>query len=170
MKKIELIAGDVFCSSNPMWLGRAINAIQWFWSKDGESKYSHAGIILDGSGTTLEALWTVSGRNIFDACKNDNLIIARPDCPRPAKESALDQIMLRHSGQWYPFWRLLFHLIPPMAKVALFDRLVCSELTAQYLFFAGVRHKQYKGTNPDMLADEWRRWKNFDVILEGMLS
>jgi hypothetical protein len=167
---IKVQRGDVFCSTNPMWLGRAINAIQWFWSEDGESKYSHSGIICNATGTTFEALWTVRSRNFFEAYTDDNVIIARPVCPEVKKLDALDKIIRTHRGQWYPFWRLGMHLFPPLAKVAIMDRLVCSELVAEYLFLAGVRHDQYKGTNPDQLADEWREWKRFNVIFEGRLE
>ena len=170
---IQVKRGDVFGTKNPMWLGKAINGLQWFWSKDGESKYSHSGIIIDDQGTTFEALWTVSSKNLFDEHKGDNLIIARPNSPingRPFDiEKALKRVIKEHNGQWYPGWRLLLHTIPPLAKIALFDRLVCSELVAQYLYLAGTREGQYKGTNPDTLADEWRRWKNFDIVFEGKL-
>jgi len=152
-----------------MWLGKAINAIQWFWSEDGEAKYSHAGMILDNRGTTFEALWTVSSRNIFSAYAGENVIIARPRCDSAAIDKALDAIITEHKGQWYPGWRLFMHLIPPASKITFFDRLVCSELCAKYLYLAGARHDQYTGTNPDTLADEWREWKHFDVVFEGKL-
>jgi len=38
--------GDIFCSANPMFLGRAINIVQTIWSPDHKSTYSHSGIIV----------------------------------------------------------------------------------------------------------------------------
>jgi len=166
---LEIPKGAVFGSSNPMMLGRAINGLQLFWSKDGESTYSHTGMFIDDKGTTLESLWTVRSQDFFSAYKGDNVIIAVPDAERFVVDSAVAQIVLQHKGQIYPAWRLLFHLFPPLAKVAPLDRLVCSELVAKYEYYAGVRHRMYKGTNPDTLADEWRRWKDFTVLFEGTL-
>jgi hypothetical protein len=168
-QKVIVKAGDVFAGRNPMALGRAINAIQWFWSSDGESKYSHAGIIIDDFGTTLEALWTVKSRNIFEAYKNEQVIIARPLCDNFLKEKAIERIKYEHFGQWYPFWRLPMHMFPPIAKIEAFGKLVCSELTAKYLWYTTCWGKQYKGVNPDTLADRWRDGDNFEVIFEGIL-
>ena len=170
---IQVKAGDVFGTKNPMWLGKAINSIQKFWSKDGESKYSHSGIIIDNKGTTFEALWTVTSKNLFEEHKGDGVIIARPigssnggvfDIKRGLME------IFKHKGKIYPFWRLAMHMFPPLSKIAPLDRLVCSELTAKYLYLCGARHHQYQGTNPDTLADEWRRWKNFEIIFEGTIG
>lgn len=172
MAPVKVKRGDVFGCSNPMWLGRGINTIQKIWSDDGCSQYSHSGIIIDPDGTTFEALWTVTSKNIFAEHTGDNVIIARLVHPVNGKfdiETALKRIMQEHKGQWYPGWRLFMHMIPPLAKIALFERLVCSEVTAKYEWLAGARHSQYKGTNPDTLADEWRRWKNYEVIFEGAL-
>ena len=50
--------GDVFCSSNPMFLGKLINSVTALDSPDGESTYSHSGLFVS-SYKVLEASWTV---------------------------------------------------------------------------------------------------------------
>ena len=151
-----------------MALGKVINAAQWLWSKDGESTYSHAGIIIDPEGITFEALWTIC-KGHLDAYLGDRVIIARCEAVSgPKKEGVLKALIVKHQGQWYPFWRLPMHLIPFLAKISVTKRPVCSELVAKYLYKLGVRHPQWAGTNPDTLADEWRRWRDFNIIYEGI--
>lgn len=166
---IQLQKGDLFATVNPMALGRGINAIQWFWSGDGQSCYSHAGIIINEQGDTFEALWTVKSVNLFKAYAGKNVIIARPKISASIIDIELDFLMKEHKGKIYPFWRLGMHLIPPLAKIALFNMLVCSELVAKFEYKIGARHGQYKGTAPDTLADEWINWKIFDVIFQGKI-
>jgi hypothetical protein len=86
------------------------------------------------------------------------------------KTLALHSLLHQHLGQIYPAWRIPLHIIPPLAKYLASERwLVCSELVAKYLFILDARHAQYMGTNPDTLADEWRHWRNFKIIYEGVL-
>jgi hypothetical protein len=153
-----------------MALGVAINAIQRLWASDCESQYSHSGIILDPQGTTFEALWTCKSVNLFEQYSGEQVIIARytGDLAIPVDE-ALEQILAKHQGDVYPFWRLLLHLIPPLAKINMSQRPVCSELVAKYSWLIGGRHSHWAGANPDMLADEWRRWDNWEVVFEGTL-
>ena len=46
--------GDVFATENPMALGKAINAVQTFTSKDNASRYSHTGVLTSPFGDALE--------------------------------------------------------------------------------------------------------------------
>lgn len=174
----KLQPGDVFGTRNPMALGRMINFIQKLWSKDSASKYSHSGIIIDEDGATFESLWTLNTGNLFKAYTGKEIIVARPISKydkaklltRKEKYTAVKKIIVEHKGQWYPYWRLTLQLIPPLAKIVWFNRPVCSELVAKYLWYIKARHHQWAGTNPDTLADEWRIWKNFEVIFEGKLG
>ena len=166
---MKLLPGDVFATRNPMALGRAINAIQKFWSYDNEAIYSHTGVIVDYNGVTLECLWTVRHQNIYEAYQEEQVIIARYEKLKNFNSSFIT--ILEHFGQWYPVYRLLFHLIPPVAKYVHFRKhLVCSEFVAKFLHLVGGRHEHWHGTNPDMLVDEWRHWKNYKIIFEGTLS
>jgi len=170
MEQIKVMPGDVFATANPMALGKAINFMQRLWSHDFDSKYSHTGIIQAEDGTTFEALWTIREGNLFADYLGKQAIIARCEASPEKKVKELENLKAYHLGQWYPFWRLFMHVLPPLAKISIFKRPVCSELTARYLHFLGVRHGQWAGTNPDTLVDEWRNWRSFEIIYEGKIT
>ena len=167
----ELRAGDVFCASDPSsrLLGAGIRLAEKIWSHDNKAEYGHSGIIADESGTTLEALWTFKSQNLFKAYKGKNLLIARPLVDSPVKEAAIAWIKKEAMDDRYPWWRLGLHLLGPLAKVGFTGRLVCSEWTAKYLWYLQIRHGQYRGTNPDTLADEWIEGRRFDIVFKGVL-
>lgn len=196
IQKVELKAGDLFCTANPMALGRAINFMQAAAAYDGQSIYSHSGIITDADGTTFEALWKLERNNLFDSYSGKQVVIARfVGSPRDGIrgmdgivfKAAFSRLYLEHEKQWYPGWRLFFHVIPSLAKLLSFKGhyVVCSELTAKFLYYAHEyllpqhdcknlycwpRHKWFTGTCPDMLADEWHRWIGYKIIYEKVLD
>ena len=168
-----LQAGDVFCTRGVNWLAAGIRCAEWIWSRDNEATYGHAGIITAAPACTLEALWTVE-RSWLNRYAGQRVLIARPRTLSGDPVSlvsvrvAIGGLLAEHLGQPYPAWRLALHLLPPLAKFLGNGRhLVCSELTAKYLSMVGARPLPYTGANPDTLADEWRSWKNFDIIFEG---
>jgi len=165
---IELQAGDIFCSRNPMALGGIINTVQKFWASDNESKYTHAGIILNPSGETIESLWTVKNQNIFMDYSGEQVIIGRHSGMTLASSMAGKLAIDEHENQWYPFLRLLLFGLPPFAKYLYFRRVVCSELTAKFLWGAGLT-SYWKGVNPDMIYDMIVRWKHFKIVFEGKI-
>lgn len=167
----QLQPGDIFCTRNPMALGRAINFMQRFWAKDNASTYSHAGIIIDRQGTTFEALWTVTSRNIFEDIARDQILIGRHLDMKPYFFSSAMSAMQHYQGRWYPFHRLFLHLLPPLAKyVSAGSRyLVCSELVGKFLSLAGLIDF-YKGKNPDDIADMIRLWRAWEIVYEGILA
>lgn len=169
----QVLPGDVFCTANPWTVGRIIKAAEKVWSRDNRAEYNHAGVVVDSAGGTLEALWTVRNGNLSDY-SGKPILIARPISQLEGFginniPLSINRVETEHLGQIYPAWRLIFHLVPPLAKyVALKRFVVCSELVAKYLFYVGARHGQYMGTNPDTLADEWKRWRNFEIVFEGV--
>ena len=170
--EIKLKPGDIFGTRNPMMLGRAINAIQFFWSHDNESTYSHSGIIETPDGDTYEALWRVREGHL-SAYHGQQIIIARFTSLDNAEfNQAMFKLKRRHHKQLYPFWRLPLHLVPPMAKFLSLKgkRVVCSELVAELEYYLGLRHGQFVGANPDRLADEWKKWQGWEIVGEGKLS
>jgi len=184
-KLIELHPGDLFVTRNPHMLSRAINVVQWWWSKDGESTYSHAGIILDAQGTTFEALYTLKKQNLFEAYTGEKVCIARwLNMTDETAKQALDVLLKEQEGHIYPAWRLFFHLVPPIAKYVSWGGkfIVCSEVVAKFLYLVYLqtgsqdkfgtkwpRHSHYCGATPDDLSDEWHRWKGYSIIFEDVL-
>ena len=166
---IGLRPGDVFCTANPWMLGKIILWTQRLWSSDNEALYSHAGIIDSPAGTTFEALWRVRHAHLSDY-EDKPIVIARPRAPQEKIEARLDMLKERFEGKRYPLHRLAMHILPPVAKLGTGNFVVCSELVAVYLWMLGLRHKQYLGTNPDTLADEWRQGYCCDVLFEGIFK
>lgn len=174
MNSPTLLPGDVFVVRGRGSVAAAIRAVEWCLSDDNEAIHGHAGIITSSAGDTIEALWTVrratlarySGQTILIARPAQTIFSGAPISPT-AKGLAIAAIG-EHLGRVYPLWRLPLHLVPPLAKFLGFGRwLVCSELVAKYLVYIAARCEPFTGVNPDTLADEWRRWKNFDIIYAG---
>ncbi len=166
---LRLEKGYEFATRNPMWFGHATCAVESAWSPDSKAGFSHAGIITDSQGGTFEALWTVKESSL-DEYLDDYIIISnQEERPYNDKYQALIKVVREHAGQWYPAWRILLHLFGPLAKINWSKRVVCSELVAKYEYYAGMRHDGFSGTTPDRLVDEWRQWKNRQVI-EGILK
>ena len=173
----EMIRGDVFCVTGSMGLVSAgIRLVEKIWSEDNEATYGHSGIVANNCGLILDTLWRVRW-NRLDEYRGQQVLVARPvqtmrgvDISESWKKVALDAIAGESLGRWYPVHRLALSLLPPVAKYASAGKLLmCSERTAKYLACLSARGEVYAGINPDDLADEWRRWKNFDVIYEGAL-
>ena len=161
--------GDIFCTRNPMMLGRAINGVQKFWSKDNKSEYSHSGVIIDNLGTTFEALWTNKHQDFSTAYKGINVVIGRNKNMTPLLAQKGWEGVKHHKGKAYAGHRLLFFLIPPLAKYLGFGLGVCSELTMKYLCKAGLSDC-WQGWNPDDVADMIHKWKEWEVIYEGAVK
>lgn len=177
MDKPELQAGDVFCVDSAGPLSSVIKAIERFNSKDNAADYGHAGIIIDPHGGTFEALATLRYGDI-SRYAGRRVLIARPMrstsqgyITLSKKQAQINQIIRDHRGQIYPAWRLLFHLVPPLAKYLSFGSyLVCSELVAKYLNLIDARTGPCSGINPDDLADKWIDSSRFKIIFSGTWS
>lgn len=169
---IELKPGDVFASKNPQSLGKMINFIQRIKSHDNQSEYGHTGIIVKPDGATIEAVWSISSRDIFKDYKGSKVLIARFNKMTPeAYQKGFDAIK-GHIGHTYPYYRLLMHFLG-LGKFIHFSTPVCSELTQKFLISAGmttITGKNYWGINPDDLVDEWRISDHVEVIFEGIIA
>ena len=166
---LTLKPGDIFLSRNPMMLGRLINWVQAFTSKDNQSEYSHAGVILDYKGETFEALWTNACQNLFKAYNGKKVLIARHKRMDAGRALAGWNGVKHHKGKIYAGHRLLFFLLcPPLAKYFSLGMAVCSEMTMKFLYKAGLS-KCWRGFNPDDIHDMVAHWKEYDVIFEGIL-
>ena len=168
---IVLQPGDVFATRNPQSLGKLITFVEAMRCESKTAEYSHAGIIQDSSGKTLEAVWHIEEQNIFESYKGSKVIIARwqgmtIDNYRKGWDSVKGEI-----GMTYPYYRLLLHLVGLARWIHLGSDTVCSELAEKFLINAGytmgLAKKNWWGLTPDELADEWRISKYIDVIFEG---
>lgn len=176
MEMIKVKTGDAFCSLSPWFLGRWIVAVSAWLSADGEAKYGHSGFIIDDEGSTLEALMRVKSRNIYKDFTGKPILIARPVLTmdgvvieESTKEQAAKEMFVDHFRKSYPWWRVPLNVIPPLArKLSTRKYVVCSEMTAKFLWKIGARHKHYPGTSPDRLSDEFHRWKGYRIIYEGI--
>lgn len=166
---VNLQQGDIFCTRNPMALGRAINAVQTFWSADNDSEYSHAGIITSAAGDTFESLWTIKESHV-DKYIGKKVLIGRVACPRVYKVVAIKIVQDRYQGRLYPFWRLVFHLLPPLAKyISTGNNPVCSELMFAYILELGIsRVGRWQGKNPDHAADFIKYADECEPVFEGI--
>ena len=163
-----LNAGDIFLTANPMWMGRLINWVQTFNSKDNQSKYSHAGIILNNQGRTFEALWTNKQQNLFKVYQGKQILIARNNKMQSDRFTFGWNGIKHHEGKLYAGHRLFFFLVcPPLAKYFCLGLGVCSELTMKFLYRAGLA-KTWKGWNPDDIDDMVREHREYTIIFEGI--
>ena len=169
MKNIQLEPGMFFVTRNPMALGRAIMAIERVWAKDNEATYSHAGIVTDPEGTTLEALWRIQG-NSLDAYKGERVMIGRWTGMNEATYWKGIDAIKEHVGQIYPFWRLPLFLVPIMAKYVSLGRFaVCSELTTKFLLGAGFASiGEWRNQTPDDVAELIDRDRDVIKVFEGV--
>jgi hypothetical protein len=166
---MKLERGDIFCSRNPMMLGKAINLVQKWISVDGKSKYSHSGLITDPAGITFEALWTNKKQNLYSAYKGQQVLIGRHNHMTGELFWKAWRAIKHHEGKWYAGHRLFFFLLcPPLAKFINLGPGVCSELTAKHWYRAGLIDF-WSGVYPDFLADMIHNWKDIQVIYEGRL-
>ena len=154
-----------------MMLGRAINGVQKFWAKDNKSNYSHSGFLIQGgdNAVSFEALWTNKTQNFYKAYRGTQVLIGRhKDMDHKIFVKGWNGVK-HHLGKVYAGHRLLFFLIPPLAKYLNLGLAVCSELTAKFLYRAGLLD-YWKGKNPDDIADMIHKWKNWEIIFEGVLK
>lgn len=170
--KVELKPGDVFASQNPQGLGKAILMAERSKSADEKAEYGHTGIILDASGRTLEAVWSIRMQNLFVNYAGTKVIIARwKSMDSAAFERGWNGVK-NQVGRRYPYHRLLFHLLGVARWIRFENTPVCSELTSMFLIKTGaitLEGDKPWGCTPDNLVDEWRISKFFDVIYEGIL-
>ena len=165
---MRLQPGDVFCTINPMWLGRAICAVERFNDLDNSAAYSHAGIILGSLATTFEALWRNGRQELFKAYQGKRILIGRHRDMDPERFRAGWDEIAHMEGQWYAGHRLFLMLIPPLAKYLATGKFaVCSEIVAKFLKGAGIMG-YWSGVTPDHIADTIHTHKGWMVVYEGI--
>jgi len=161
--------GDSFLVLSPGLVSRIINAIQRFWARDGQSRYTHGGIITDCDGSTFETTRRagVNCGSLSDYAGKPMLIARHDSIDLNVFLAAFDNIQ-RHKGDEFPLYRLFFHLFPPLSRIRGFRGAVCSELVAKFFYFAGI-FDYWIGVTPDDLSDNFHHWKGFKIVFEGLL-
>jgi len=164
--------GDVFCSRNPMMLGRAITWFEKLRASDNHAEYSHAGVIIGRPAITFEALWTNRKQNLFKAYAGTKVLIGRHEYMNDERAVRGWDGIKKYEGKIYAGWRLIFHAIPFFSKVGTGNFAVCSEMVGKFISKSGVlvawRHPSdqlvqafiktgesyyWKGRTPDDIAD-----------------
>lgn len=169
MDSVKLYPGDFFVTRNPMSLGRAIMFVEKLWAKDNEAEYSHAGIITDTEGTTLEALWRIKG-NELDAYRGKKVLIGRWIGMNGMNFAQGLSAISDDIGRIYPLWRLPLFAIPGAAKwVSSGKFTVCSELVCKFLLGAGFNEVgRWQGQDPEDVSDMIKKWRECEIVYEGV--
>lgn len=176
---IVLQPGDIFCVEKGFFPDSIIEQlISLFEERSIEAlpRYVHSGIILNGRGKTLEALWHVRENNLA-SYEGQQIMIARVrgGLSQERFSSAFQRIVAEHYGERYPINRLFLHAAG-LAKVIHFQKVVCSELAAEFLKYALVGDglfelDHYFGWTPADLAEIFYRWIGiFKIIYRGKWS
>jgi len=165
---IELRPGDVFAEGTEAFFGKLIRLRDKMRSNDCEATFNHCGVIVDSTGGTFESRRRIQGYNLKN-CVGNHIIIVRPVAQDFSKLAAMRKIIRSYDGKAYPWYRIILHAITPTLARWLHHSgvPVCSELVAEYLYLIGVRHPNFWGTTPDTLADEWRHWREYEIIFDG---
>jgi len=181
MNQLQLMPGDVVCTTysreiepdNPSWFQTAlsfgIRQAEAFQDVDGKAQYTHSFTVVSEAGRTFEALWTYKHQDIYQAYGGYPVLVGRHKKMTRAKAQMIHSRMeKKFAGRWYPVWKLpLFGLAPWLLKY-LPAKPVCSELVFWGLNKVGlVDH--WKGVMPSYVADAIRRWRDFQVVYEGIM-
>lgn len=184
----ELHPGDIFCTKNPMMLGRLIRWFEKLRSSDNQAEYSHAGVIIGRPAITFEALWTNHKQNFFKAYAGTKVLIGRNKNMTDAMAVKGCQAIEKYEGKWYAGWRLLLHALPFCSKIGTGNFAVCSEMVGKFISKSGVQIAgkpisdpavqaylktgesfYWQGRTPDDIADMIREFKNWSTVFEGFL-
>lgn len=184
----ELQPGDIFCTRNPMALGRAICFFEKLRSTDNQAEYSHAGVIIGRPAITFEALWTNRKQNLFKSYAGVKVLIGRHENMTPARAVNGWNGVKKYEGQVYAGWRLVLHALPFCSKIGTGDFAVCSEIAGKFISKSGVmvagkppeslmiqefiktgESFYWKGLTPDDIADMINKHKGWSTVFEGVL-
>jgi hypothetical protein len=178
---IEIHMGDVFCTENPFFMGRAICAMERFWDLDKKAEFSHSFFTISDK-TGREVLWTKRDRDFREHYRGSKILIGRHKDMTPLKASkgimALEKFMPEYYSKWhflkrhYPWWRIVLHIIPPLAKyISTGNYMVCSEYTKRFIDETGVNggygYNFWKGANPGTIENMIYNWKRWEVVFYG---
>ena len=159
--------GDIFVVKRPTFFSNAIARTCEFWAIDGSAEYSHSGIILSADGTTFEARRRTGQYHMNDFRGLPILIGRHKDMTAKMASLHFPALILDYDGDVYPWWRILLHMIPILSrKIGTGGHLVCSELSARFLYDCGFL-PTFLGYNPDHIADMINLYRDWSIVLKG---
>ncbi len=170
---MNLQLGDIACTRNPENLGRLINKVQAFYASDNASTYGHALVITSRAGETFEARSTLRHYHL-NTYVGDQVLIGRNKNMTNEKFLSGYDAIFDLDGRKYPKRRLLLHLFPPFARINWFGNYVCSGVVDLFLKSSGLSDPvtggeyNFRGRNPDHIADMIHRWNDWEVVFEGV--
>lgn len=168
---------DFFCTQGAGFIGWGIRQVTRNLSPDRECEFNHAGLLPEGNACTLEALWHIETKNIFEHYEGCYILIGRYLNLTEEKRTKAIKAITKHIDQSYPIRRLFLHLANVAHFIHWTNYLVCSEFVAKTLYYAGARGRYYWGTTPDNLADEIEHELNkdrtgpkYEIVFKSKLS
>ena len=175
MKKIfisipKIQSGDLFLVAGTGDISKGILLFERIWGRDNVSMFSHAGVICTKEGLTLEALPSgFKQGSFFDEYIGKKILLVRPmSVSVDTMNKAFEKFGNDHVGDRYPFGRLILHALG-LARFFKSDTDVCSEGVAELCYLFGIRHNRWNGVTPDDLEEEFRNWKCYQIIYDGIL-
>lgn len=161
-----LRAGDIFLMEGEKFLDRLINFFQALWNGDRRSSCTHAGVILNDSGDTLETTnWRTGFLNLFTDHPGDSVMVFRWQGMNPWLAYVSGDAVADQVGRIYPYQRLVLFTVG-LAKYIHWRGMVCSELVARFLVACGARGSWW-GINVDLLHDDCLNSKEWKLIYHG---
>jgi len=168
---------DLFCTQGCTFFSVGIRIVTMNLSPDRKADFNHAGLFPEGDQSTIEVNSTVTSNNFFERYEGCYILIARFTELTEEKRKLAMRKITSHIDDFYPWLRIPLHLINAAHLIHYSRSLVCSELVAKALFYAGARSHKYYGVTPDNLADEFERELNdsrnsakYDIIYKGKLA
>lgn len=166
---IPIAPGDIFLVDCRGPIGYGIGLFECIYGGDFRAKYKHAGIIATRKGLTYECLWKVTSQDFFLGYQTSEVLIARNYYMHEQNAiKMLGYLGDEHHDDFYPIYRLIFHMFPGLNKIAT-NKVVCSEFVAKGLWHLDL-FTHYNGVTPDYLHEHFCNcFEKWDVVFEGRL-
>lgn len=140
-----------------------------------KGRASHAILIVDQSGYTIEALSTIRNGHMRNYVGQNVLIVRPRGVSEKLRHEAIDAIELKWMGKRYPWWRLGIHIVdqilPTFGRINLLGIPVCSEVVTYDEWKMGIRSgDDIWGVNPNELMNYWVMVsQHHDIVYRGRL-
>lgn len=161
--------GDVFFCRGADLRDRIINLFQARKSKDGETRCSHTGIVLDPLGNTFETTpWKTGNLNLGENYAGSDLVVLRWGVMDEARAVYGYSAVHHQMGRIYPYWRLFAQAVGKAGDWH-GKGMECCIIAAHFIRAAGypLRLSNLWEYDTETLHDELRSAPGWSVVLEG---